>query len=115
VLAVAALVANEQYGNKHDCFSGGVEMSTTAVVEHVYFLQRVGPITRVLDTSFDRIVLTIHCRAIDTRRDIDSSWTSAAAFFVAPEDLCARAAAPAAAPMLGNNIGSCVATVLGMI
>jgi hypothetical protein len=44
-------------------------MSTTAVVEHFYCLQKVGPITRVLDTSFDRLVLTIHCRTIDTRRD----------------------------------------------
>jgi hypothetical protein len=61
VSSVATLVADEKYGKKHDCFSVGVEMSTTSVVEHFYFLQKVGPITRFLDTSpFGRFLLTRH-------------------------------------------------------
>jgi hypothetical protein len=99
------LVADEQYGKKHDCFSGGVEMSITAVVEHFYFLEKVGPITRFLVTSpFDRILLTVHCRIIDMRRDIDSMLGERCRVVVAPEELCARSAAPAAPPIFGKYL-----------
>jgi hypothetical protein len=59
VSAVAALVANEYYGKKHDCFSGAVEMSTTAGCPALLFSSESGSNHEIFRCFAPRPILPI--------------------------------------------------------